>query len=445
MKNIIEIKEDGNRLDFLNTYSPIVCGNSNYILKFTFSEPWQKCLKKAAFFVVGEKKFTVDFDGDECEVPIMPNGDFVFVSIVSNDGINQMATTGLRIRLEPTIAAGDLSEYDQLASYLSKVIGEINKISNGEVVAKMAEKSLTQVDLESDQQIDGVKNFVGGIQKNGIDILNKSEIANPNLLINGDFRVNQRGKESYSGAKCYTVDRWLIGSGLKVDVLDSGIKITNMSTGNLSFEQTYLYDEVKQYLGKTLTFSVMKMDGTLNVNTFTMPNQYPSIGGHLSNVVSTSFGSIYVYASGTKVQFTIRMIAGSSVELKYVKLEIGNVATEFIPRAYYEELSLCQRYYEKIDTSVAANKYNILKTARTSNRFYDESQMFMCTKRTLPTVHCYSSKGVVDCLTDVSSSNDVTVKYSYITVNSFKILSEESAMTVDGNVVGYFEADAEIY
>ena len=65
-----------------------------------------KIFKKSSIFCCWRKKFTVDFDGDECEVPIMPNGDFVFVSIVSNDGKNQMTTTQLSIRLEPTNKAG---------------------------------------------------------------------------------------------------------------------------------------------------------------------------------------------------------------------------------------------------------------------------------------------------------------------------------------------------
>ena len=444
MKNIIEIKEDGNRLDFLNTYSPIVCGNSNYILKFTFSEPWQKCLKKAAFFVVGEKKFTVDFDGDECEVPIMPNGDFVFVSIVSNDGINQMATTGLRIRLEPTIAAGDLSEYDQLASYLSKVIGEINKISNGEVVAKMAEKSLTQVDLESDQQIDGVKNFIGGIQKNGVDLLKKTEISNPNLIINGDFRINQRGLPSYTGT-IYGVDRWQGSEFLTVTPQKNGSVNLSANGGQGYFVQRI--EETDCLWGKTLTMSFSINDIVYSA-TATLPSEKPSSGGTFIDTIwvdGTVRARLYYYSSSKTLAYTFDVSNGKNLIIDYAKLEIGDVATKFIPRLYIEEIAHCQRYYEKIDTSVAANKYNILKTARTTNRFYDESQMFMNPKRTLPTIHCYSSKGVVDCLTDVSSSNDVIVKYSYITANSFKILSETSAMTVDGNVVGYFEADAEIY
>lgn len=268
--------------------------------------------------------------------------------------------------------------------------------------------------------------------------------SNPNLLINGDFRVNQRGLPSYTSAG-YTVDRWLKGTGLQLDLLEKGVKVTNNSSSNYSFEQDYLYEEISNLLGKTLTFSVMETNGTLNINTFTMPNEYPSTAGHLANVVSTSFGSIYIYASGTKVQFTIRMTAGSTAELKYAKLEIGSVATAFSPRPYAEELALCQRYYEKIDIRTPANKYNIFKTARTTNEFYDPLVDFKTTKRTIPTVHCYSSNNLIDTLTDNSSSIDVPVRYTYITIDGFRVSSNAGQFTVNSNVYGYFEADAEIY
>lgn len=445
MTNIINISEIGNRLEFSSSYLPIVCGNSNYVLKFEFSNVWKRCVRKTAVFVVEGKKQMVDFDGDECKVPIMPNAPFVFVSLLSGDGDNQQVTTALKIRMEPTSNAGDFSEFDQLSNYLAKVIGAINRVQNGDVVAKFAETSFSQVDIESDQVVKGRKNFIDSLQKFGYEVLNTNEVSNQNILINGDFRVNQRGKFSYSGSRGYTVDRWLIGSGLKVDLLEEGIRISNLSTNNLSFEQDYMYDELKHYLGKTLTLSVMETDGTLTVNTFTMPNEYPAIAGHIANVVTTSFGSVYVYASGEKVQFTVRITSGSSVELKYIKLEIGNYSTAFTPRSYAEELALCQRYYEKIDTNVSANKYNIFKIAKTSNKFYDEHVDFKVTKRTLPTVHCYSINSVKDNLTDVGSSTDVKVRYTYITSDSFRVSPDASSFTADGSVVGYFEADAEIY
>ena len=33
---------ENNRLDFASTNSPIVCGNSNYYLRFIFSDAWKK-------------------------------------------------------------------------------------------------------------------------------------------------------------------------------------------------------------------------------------------------------------------------------------------------------------------------------------------------------------------------------------------------------------------
>ena len=49
-------------------------------------------------------------------------------------------------------------------------------------------------------------------------------LCNPNLLINPDFRINQRGMANYSSA--YTVDRWKTG-GAKLTVNDGFISLEN--------------------------------------------------------------------------------------------------------------------------------------------------------------------------------------------------------------------------
>ena len=59
MINIIEITEQNNKLELVDANSSIVCGNSNYMLKFNFSDTWQDCIKKTAFFIVGEKDFGI--------------------------------------------------------------------------------------------------------------------------------------------------------------------------------------------------------------------------------------------------------------------------------------------------------------------------------------------------------------------------------------------------
>ncbi len=202
--NVIEIKEQGNRLLIDAIYTPVVSGNSNYYLKFDFDSDWQECENKTAIFIVEGKKFAVNFTGDTVKVPPLPNATYFHIALTSaKDDDSILSTTALRLRLEPSPLAEDMSEFDVVKGYLPKLVGVINKIENGEIKAKYAEfadsvesatnasyaltsetaksansaayatvagSSETQVDLTSDQTINGLKNFADGIKVNNKDV-----------------------------------------------------------------------------------------------------------------------------------------------------------------------------------------------------------------------------------------------------------------------------------
>ncbi len=229
-KNIIHIKESGNRLSYSENYTPIVCGNSNYYLKFEFEGDWLKCTRKTAIFIVDGKKFALDFEGDTAPVPAIPNSTHCHVALTSSyDQHTILNTTAIKLRLEPSPLADDMSEFDPISGYLSKMLGIINKFEDGNIeienvkhatnadfaeFSKSAESatnavnatfadsaqtassaeyavtagsSETQVDLSSDQTIGGVKNFVNGIKVNGKDVevdFYKDNIQSLNQKIN---------------------------------------------------------------------------------------------------------------------------------------------------------------------------------------------------------------------------------------------------------------------
>jgi hypothetical protein len=63
----------------------IVCGNSDYTLKFTFDEEWAEYeVKTARFYSNGEPEDVV-FKGDECPVPVMERADGVFIGVFAGD------------------------------------------------------------------------------------------------------------------------------------------------------------------------------------------------------------------------------------------------------------------------------------------------------------------------------------------------------------------------
>lgn len=182
-------------------------------------------------------------------------------------------------------------------------------------------------------------------------------VSNPNLLINGDFRVNQRGQTSYinTGAThTYTVDRWRISVGSSYA---NAVTVTPKTNGgvNLSFNNTLAGGntpfiqvlENPQYLiGKTLTFTIYVSAINLGSARFRLSNYSTFATGDLKVGLNTI---TYKVPAGT-TQLFCGIIANASTacdcDIEYAKLEIGNISTAFSPRLYAEELSMCMRHYQ---------------------------------------------------------------------------------------------------
>ena len=102
MANLILINEKNNRLYFDGTYTPVVCGNSNYFISFEFSEELARCYHKTAVFVVGDRKKQMEFEGHILKLPIFPNAPYFELMVFAKDGDELYSTTAIKIRLEPT-------------------------------------------------------------------------------------------------------------------------------------------------------------------------------------------------------------------------------------------------------------------------------------------------------------------------------------------------------
>ena len=267
MSKIIEIIEKNNELSLAKGEAKIVCGNSNYKLKFTFSEDWKNANHKAVVFCVCGKKITITIEGDECDIPVMHGGGVLFVSLVAGDGENQLATTDVKIELVETFSNVDFAEFEPLKNDLSNLLGAVNDIEKGNIAVKEAEIA--------------------------------NNVSNPNLLINGDFKVNQRGEITYTETGKYTVDRWRLVSG-SVEVKSNGI----MLNGTI----------------------VQKLEHA------------PSM-----QVVASSNAGTISYSNGA-----VTLSTTIATLITYAKLEVGTAPTPFSPRVYAEELALCQRYYQKV-------------------------------------------------------------------------------------------------
>jgi hypothetical protein len=160
-----------------------------------------------------------------------------------------------------------------------------------------------------------------------------NKFSNPNLLINPDFKINQRRASNYE-KQGYSVDRWKIWNVTVTPNENGGITVTNDKyTDTGTFIQTL---ENATEGDSTLSCYVESVSGTV---TMVADDDSQVILKQGLNVVHTS--------NSTKV-FTIFLNRGTSITLKWVKLEQGKVATEFIAPNPAEELIKCCRFYQRL-------------------------------------------------------------------------------------------------
>ena len=227
--------------------------------------------------------------------------------------------------------------------------------------------------------------------------------SNPNLLTNGNFDIWQRG-ESISldeGIK-YCADRWCAYYSDRYNTLfektnDGFFKatVTNVdpSTGKykiVEIGQLLTEDVVKTFRGKTVTasikyrdiktqnpsqikffvaFSSNKSDNTtpgatlnrisknesaLDVTNSSMYQTFTFTVPENTNVMSFRFGIAPLKADVDD------LVAGDTMTVEYVKLEVGEQATPPVAKSYSEELRECQRFLQKI------NPYTDFFTGRTN-------------------------------------------------------------------------------
>lgn len=264
-------------------------------------------------------------------------------------------------------------------------------------------------------------------------------IYKPNLLINGDFKIWQRGDSVSvaSSQKGYTADRWLLQNN-RTDVPITAYRIYDGSD-NPTVQQYYenygsgisaltvssarfLYlmdiEEAKKYEGKTVVLSY-SLNKEITVNepyTFTITETDKTNG---------------------YVQCFYRLMDIGEV-LNWVKLELGSIATPLVPRLIAEEFPLCQRY-EQISNYVHGMGI----------AYYGSVLLYLplsCPLRVTPKV---SFSGTVSAIRDGIDSQNITSMTYVGHSDSLVIIACATSGSVENGTVwrvegGKIELDAEI-
>lgn len=302
-----------------------------------------------------------------------------------------------------------------------------------------------------------------------------------NMLINGDFRVAQRGTSFVAGANnddTYNLDRWtLLSDGNDiVDVTQSTTAPTaglysiglDVETVNKKFGILQIIEQqnIVGAIGQTVTLSfqarisgtsisnvkavVLAWSGTADTVTSDVVSAWGADGvtptwatnwtaeNTPSNLAVTSSWATYRIQATIDTANTKNLAVfiwnddttttlGDFLYVTDVQLEIGAVASPFERRTYGEELALCQRYFTKsyntetnpgTNTSVGLQTYR--NDANNSGVFLRFTNTFSVKMRVTPTMTFYTSSGTSGSI----SSFDGTARTH--TVSSVNALGQQS-------------------
>ncbi len=291
-----------------------------------------------------------------------------------NDKISVANTDNITAVIDPAsiivtqeVLSNTLDDYTGKSEFEAHTLNSVNHITEAEreawnakaetnTATTIADGLMSAADKEkldgvAEELNDHIADQVKHITEEERTAWNAVNYSNPNLLINPDFRINQRGLTKYTGtASGYTVDRWWKGfqylptSGdVVVTTSESGsITITNSTDKTITFAQKV---ENSRFLyGKTVTASA-RIDGVTYMATGTVLTT--GKGTILLGESSSKFNfTVYQDCSIERFDFEFHIASGVTVTIDWAKLEIGGIATLFCPPDPATELAKCQRYYQ---------------------------------------------------------------------------------------------------
>ena len=164
-------------------------------------------------------------------------------------------------------------------------------------------------------------------------------VSNPNLLINPDFRINQRGQSAYTVGD-YTVDRWkLLNANGTLTITDSGV-IASKNTGATGSAAFYQKLEIDDSFGDVLSLSVC-IDGQIYSGQLDVPASGNSVAS-----LSTPCGVWNLYRPSNSIIQLVCVLNENTAVINWAKLEKGSVSTPYVAPAPGAELAECQRFYQ---------------------------------------------------------------------------------------------------
>ena len=188
-------------------------------------------------------------------------------------------------------------------------------------------------------------------------------VSNPNLLINSNFAINQRGQTSYNVNSKYTVDRWRLSYGSLAINADGSVTHTVGVSDWQGIIQ--MIENPSRLAGKTVTLSARGHSTTstryITINLLRkgeaqstqLANKYDRMSETPTTLsVTTTFPTDIT----DEDQVWVGLITYSKTQNAtwyWAKFEYGSVATAYTIPDPATELMRCQRYYVKLNDARA--------------------------------------------------------------------------------------------
>lgn len=181
--------------------------------------------------------------------------------------------------------------------------------------------------------------------------------SNANLLDNWDFKnpVNQRKQSTYlnTSASISTIDRWIAGANMRVELISPGIRLTALTSNYRRFSQRIERSERMTAQTVTVSLDVIEATGGFSVyfiygSSFEKNTSGMTIDAGFSGIKSftVTLPGYSDTAGNLALMISSRTDADVSITIRTVMLEMGSVST-LKPNAvshYGEQESLCKRF-----------------------------------------------------------------------------------------------------
>lgn len=137
---------------------PLVCGNSDYIIDFTFDAEWDKYQTKTARFIFDDRSYIdVVFNGTQCQVPVLKNTHDVIVGVYAGD---LKTTTPAYLHAQRSILCGEGAPADPDPDVYAQIMELLNKGGvTPETVEKVVEQYLEENPVQFDETDPTVPNW----------------------------------------------------------------------------------------------------------------------------------------------------------------------------------------------------------------------------------------------------------------------------------------------